>query len=255
MTSPSPVEPLSARRQRRATHSRRRPRPSIGNILLGFIGELLITAGVIVGLFVVWQVYYTDVLGLREADQHLSAFAAEAPEAPDKIAPEYRTTAPEESTEGQFGVLYVPRWGEDYRMPIAQGTGPEIIDEGYVGHYPKTQAPGEVGNFALAGHRQSRGKPFRYVEELVHGDPIIVRTKEHFYVYRVVSDRIVFPTQTEVIAPNPFDATSHPEVAVATLTTCHPLWQISERWIVHAELDYWTKVPEGRPADLPKGSM
>lgn len=253
MTSSPRVEPLPMRHRRRATHSR--PRPSVGNVLLGLIGELLITAGVLIGLFVVWQVYYTDVIGQREASQHLSVFEADAPEVAPRVAEEKRELAPVEFGEGQFAVLYVPRWGEDYRMPIAEGTGPEIIDEGYVGHYPDTQLPGEIGNFALAGHRQSRGKPFRHVDSLQEGDPIIVRTKEHFYVYRVSENRIVYPTQTEVLAPNPFEPFNEPEEAVLTITTCHPLWSIRERWIVHAELDYWTDVADGRPADLPEGSL
>lgn len=253
MTSVSHAEPLPTRHRRRVTHSR--PRPSAGNILLGIIGELLITAGVLIGLFVVWQVYYTDVIGQREASEHLTEFESTIPEVPSGVAEEHRGVAPAESGEGQFGVLYVPRWGEDYRMPIAHGTGPEVIDEGLIGHYPKTQLPGEIGNFALAGHRQSRGKPFRYVEELQDGDPIIVRTEEHFYVYRVASNRIVYPTQTEVLAPNPYDPGSEASTAVLTLTTCHPLWSVRERWIVHAELDYWTKVSDGRPADLPEGSL
>lgn len=248
-------EPLPTGHRHRATHSRPPRRPSAGNILLGFVGELLITAGVLLGLFVVWQVYYTDIIGQREAAQHIEQFEAAAPTAPPQVAEEHRDLAPAEFAEGQFGLLYVPRWGEDYRMPIAEGTGPEIIDEGYVGHYPKTQMPGEVGNFALAGHRQSQGKPFRYVEDLEEGDPIVVRTEEHFYVYRVAVDRIVFPNQTEVLAPNPYDSGQEPSVATLTLTTCHPLWSVRERWIVHAELDYWTKVSDGRPADLPEGSM
>lgn len=238
---------------RRLTHAK--PRPSVGSVIIGFIGELLITAGVLVGLFVVWQVYYTDVIGDREAAIHLEAFAAEAPEVHDGIAEEHRGPAPEENGEGQFAVLYVPRWGEDYEMPISSGTDSSIIDEGYIGHYETTQLPGEVGNFALAGHRQSRGKPFRYVEELKDGDPLIVRTKEHFYVYRVARDRIVTPNQVEVLAPNPYEPEEDPDVSILTLTTCHPLWSIRERWIVHAELDYWTEVDDGRPADLPEGSL
>ena len=140
-------------------------------------------------------------------------------------------------------------------MPIAEGTGMDILDGGFVGHYPSTQMPGEIGNFALAGHRQSQGKPFRYVEELEDGDPLIVRTEDHFYVYRVSSNRIVYPDQVEVLAPNPFDPEEEPSTSVMTLTTCHPLWSIRERWIVHAELDYWTDADDGRPADLPEGSL
>lgn len=253
MTFPHNVEPLPTRHRRRATHARRRP--SAWNILLGLFGELLITAGVIIALFVVWQVYYTDILGERDAAEHISAFESVAVTVPEKDTPaeERRDPAPQELPEGQFGVLYVPRWGEDYQVPIAEGTGHDIIDNGYVGHYTNTQAPGEIGNFALAGHRQSRGKPFRYVDELQEGDALVVRTKEHFYVYRVNLHRIVYPNQTEVLAPNPYDPTAAPEIATMTLTTCHPLWQISERWIVHADLDYWSEVSDGYPQELMRG--
>lgn len=256
MSQLAQVEPLPTRYRRNTMHSR--PRPSAGNILLGIIGELLITAGLIVGLFVVWQVYYTDVIGAREAASHIAEFEAEADPVAPGIAEENRDPAPVELAaipEGQFGVLYVPRWGEDYRVPIGEGVGPEVIDTGYVGHYPQTQMPGEVGNFALAGHRQSRGKPFRHVEDLQDGDPIIVRTSEHFFVYRVSTHRIVTPTQMEVLAPNPLQPQTAADVPMLTLTTCHPLWSIKERWIVHAELDYWTNAADGRPADLPEGSV
>lgn len=246
-------DPLPTRHRRRTTHSR--PRPSAGNVLLGFIGELLITAGVLIGLFVVWQVYYTDVIGQRAASEHIEQFESGLPEVSSDVAEENRGEAPVAHGEGQFGVLYVPRWGEDYRMPIAEGTGMDILDGGFVGHYPSTQMPGEIGNFALAGHRQSQGKPFRYVEELEEGDPLIVRTEDHFYVYRVSEDRIVYPDQVEVLAPNPFDPGEEASTSVMTLTTCHPLWSIRERWIVHAELDYWTDADDGRPADLPEGSL
>lgn len=246
-------EPLPTRVQRPATHTK--PRPSVGNTLLGFVGEILITAGLIIGLFVVWQVFYTDILGQQKATAHLEAFESSLPAIPDAVAPENRDLAPTEFADGQFGVLYVPRWGDDYRMPIAEGEELEILDNGYVGHYPKTEMPGEIGNFALAGHRQMHGKPFRYVEDLQEGDPIIVRTEKHFYVYRMTSHRIVLPHQTEVISPNPIALGEEPTTAMLTLTTCHPLWSIRERWIVHAELDYWTSVSDGRPADLPEGSQ
>src|SRR5690625_4941137 len=124
-------EPLPTRHRRRTTHSR--PRPSAGNILLGFIGELLITAGVLVGLFVVWQGYYTDIIGQREAAGCLEQLEESFAPVPDGVGEENRDLAPLELASGQFGVLYVPRWGEDYRVPIAEGTGPEVIDHGIVG--------------------------------------------------------------------------------------------------------------------------
>ncbi|MPV49193.1 MULTISPECIES: class E sortase [unclassified Pseudactinotalea] len=247
-------EPLPSRKSRRAHHGRRRA--SVGSIIVGVFGELLITAGLIIGLFVVWQVYWTDVIGAREAAGHIEVFEQSLPPVPDTVAPEQTGDAPVASVkEGSIGVLYVPRWGEDYRMPITDGVGLDVLNDGYVGHYPETQVPGELGNFALAGHRQTHGKPFRYVEELKEGDPLIVQTKDAFYVYRVSSHEIVKPTDTRVIAANPFDPGAAPEQQLLTLTTCHPLWSIKERWIVHAELDYWTDLSDGRPADLPEGSL
>ena len=255
-TGQAAPEPLPAHTRRRATHQR--PRPSVGMVLLGFVGELLITAGLFVGLFVVWQVYYTDIIGQREAAGHIETVLKDYAPVPDAVAPERREPPPPppppEVGDGDVGLLYVPRWGDDYVMPIGEGVGPSIIDEGYVGHYPTTEMPGENGNFALAGHRQTRGAPFRSVEKLEVGDPIIVQTKDYFYVYRMTSHRIVRPDQSEVIASNPFDPGAAATESVLTMTTCHPLWSIAERWIVHAELDYWTKASDGRPADLPEGT-
>ncbi len=254
MTNTQPADPLPVHQPRKETHGRRRP--SVLAVIIGVIGELLITAGVLVGLLVVWQIFYTDIIGMREASEHISTFQEEAvPVAATQIATKQQEPAPEEFGEGQFAVLYVPRWGEEYKMPIASGVGPSVINEGYIGHYENTGLPGQIGNFALAGHRQSKGKPFRYVEELRPGDPLIVRTKDRFYVYRVTSDRIVLPTATEVLAPNPLSPGDAPTTAMITLTTCHPLWQISERWITHGELDYWTYASDGRPEDLPEGSL
>lgn len=247
-------EPLPTRKTRRAHHGRRRP--SAGSIIVGVFGELLITAGVIIGLFVVWQVYWTDVIGARDAANHIEQFEQNLPPVPDAVAPENRDDAPVATLkEGSIGTLFVPRWGDDYQVPITEGVGLDVLNNGYVGHYPDTQLPGEVGNVAIAGHRQSYGKPFRHVDDLKEGDPLIVMTADSFYVYRVIDHEIVDPSQTRVIAANPYDPGAPAEDQLLTLTTCHPLWSIKERWIVHAELDYWVDRSEGRPADLPEGSL
>lgn len=256
---PAPEDARDTRpRTPTSRHGRpRRPRTA-GQLITGFIGELLLTAGLLIGLFVVWQVYYTDVIGQRQSESHLAEMSL--PEPPEQVAAPQEDLPPQPDgdgsvREGDLGVLYVPTWGEQYREPIAEGASEAVIDNGYVGHYPETQMPGEVGNFALAGHRQSRGKPFRHVDSLNEGDPIIVRTEDAFYVYRVTDHRIVLPSQVEVLDANPHSPGEDPEEAMLTLTTCHPLWSTRERWIVHAELDYWTDASEGRPADLPEGSL
>jgi sortase A len=70
-------------------------------------------------------------------------------------------------------------------MPIVEGIDKELLDQALAGHYPDTQQVGEVGNFALAGHRRTYGDSFRYVNELQTGDQIIVETAQAWYVYEV----------------------------------------------------------------------
>lgn len=239
-----------AGRSRAAT----RRRPSAGTRAVGVLGELLITSGVVVALFVVWQVYWTDVEGARAASTAVVAFEEELPDSPEQSGIEQTGEPPEEVAPGNgetFASMYVPRWGSAWEFPVAEGVGTaDVLDAGFVGHYPTSQMPGEVGNVALAGHRQTYGKPFRQVEELEVGDPIIVQTAQAWYVYRVTESQIVLPSQIEVIAPNPADPDAEATERMITLTTCHPLWSVAQRWIVHGELDYWVDRADGRPAAL-----
>lgn len=250
-------EPLPGPPSGRAAHGK--AKPSLGSAIVGVIGELLLTAGVLAGLFVVYQVYWTDVIGGREAAAHIADFEKDLPPVKvDDVAPEHREEPPAETAPeagANFAAMYVPRWGDGYVQPIAEGTTTDILNGGFVGHYEKTQLAGQVGNMAIAGHRQSHGKPFYGVDQLEPGDPIIVRTANAFYVYRVTSHQIVKPSDGWVIAPDPDDPTAVPTKRLLTLTTCHPLWSTKERWIVHAELDYWTVPDEGRPADLPAAAL
>lgn len=232
----------------------RRPRPSVGAAIAGGLGELLITAGVLLALFVVWQLWWTDVEGARAADTAIEQFEQDLPEAPDNIGTPRTDEPPEEfaPAEGDvFGTLYVPDWGGDYRMPIAHGVDPaSVLDAGRVGHYPETAMPGQIGNFAVAGHRQTHGKPFYSIDSLAEGDSVIVQTSQAWYVYTVTGHEIVRPDQVEVIAPVPGEPGAEPSERLLTLTTCHPLWSIAERYIVHAELDHWIPLDDGHPAEL-----
>ncbi len=224
----------------------------------GVLGEILITLGILVGLFVLWQVWWTDVIADRQAEGHMSEWEAGAQEAPDQIAEprEDDPEPPDPAPEGDaFAIMYVPRWGEDWRFPIASGTGyAEVLDNGFIGHFPDTEMPGELGNFALAGHRQSYGRPFYSVDNLQPGDPLVVRTENTWYVYRVTDHEIVTPTDVDVLAPVPREPEATAEDRMITLVTCHPLWSVAERYIVYGELDYWADVADGRPAELDGGS-
>ncbi|WP_454778465.1 class E sortase [Georgenia muralis] len=222
--------------------------------LIGFVGELLLTAGLLLGLFVVWQVWWTDVAvsddqaaAVEQIERSFETPSVEAAVEPRTDAPP--AVAPVGEGEG-FATLYVPRWGADYRVPITQGVGMDVLNTGAAGHYPDTALPGDVGNFALAAHRQSYGAAFHNVDQLVEGDPVIVETAEAWLIYEVREDYIVLPQQVDVIAPVPGDAASEPTQRLLTFTTCHPLWSTRERWITHAELTGWIPRSEGKPAEL-----
>ncbi len=117
-----------------------------------------------------------------------------------------------------------------------------MLDRGYVGHYPGTAAPGRTGNFALAGHRNTHGEPFRYLNRLVKGDEISVRTRDATYTYRV--DQILprtAPRDIGVIRAVPRSLVKpsygyEAPGAYLTLTTCTPEFSSAYRLVVWATL-------------------
>lgn len=226
--------------------------------LLGGVGELLITAGILILLFLVWQLWWTDLIAGREHDEVISHLGWEDRTQGERIAPEHHELAPavdQPTEEGTvWGVLHVPEFDHGAETPIAEGVSREkVLNVKGAGHYPETVMPGQVGNFSLAGHRTTYGKPFHEIADLEAGDPVVVETEQYFYVYEVVSAEVVYPDQVEVIAPVPDDAASQAADATApmmTMTACHPMFSARQRYVVHLKFDYWTDRDEGTPAPL-----
>jgi len=238
---------------------------SVIAVVVGLVGELLITLGVLLGLFVVWQLWWTDVAANRQqaevvADLTWAVTSDRPAPSPQPSAPEpvHRTDpAPvmaEPAHATTFATLHVPRWGADYLRPISQGTTrQDVLDVLGLGHYEGTAMPGAIGNFAVAGHRTTYGKPLNRIEELVVGDPLVVQTEQAWYVYRVTETLTVGPRQVEVILPVPSQPGVAPTQAVMTLTTCHPMYSARQRYIVHAVLDYWMPTADGVPPEITGG--
>ncbi len=108
---------------------------------------------------------------------------------------------------------------------ILHGDSPEILRRG-VGHLPETPLPGEWGNVALAGHRDTF---FRSLHQIRTGDVIVLRTIGGAFQYRVESIRVVSPTDIGVLA-----SSSRSEL---TLVTCFPFDYVGaapNRFIVRA---------------------
>lgn len=193
------------------------------------MGDLLITAGCFLLLFVGWQLVWTDVTSDADARTVVTSLDEQFSEAPGHATP-----TPD--LGDAYAIIYIPRFGANYARPLYQGTTRDVLARG-VGHYVETAEPGAIGNFSMAGHRTTYGKPFNQIDELQNGDAVLVRTAESWFVYRVTSHEIVAPTDTDVILPVPNDPGAAPSEATFTMTSCHPEFSARERYIVHGVLE------------------
>ena len=243
------------RRPRRARRSRRpRPRATVVSVL----GELLITAGVLVILFLGWQQWLNDKIVAGEQYDQAAALSeqftaqsgqeAVAP-APDGAPP--ITAQPAEAQE--FANFYVPRFGADYAVPIAGGTSTvRTLNQHGIGHYDDTQMPGEVGNFAVAAHRTTYGAPFNKIADLREGDKLYVQTADGWYTYAYRNSQYVPASQVSVLQPVPDspDVTAASGDRLLTMTSCHPMFTAQERIIAYAVFEGWQPLSDGPPAEL-----
>lgn len=225
--------------------------------VVGVLAEVLVTLGLVCGLYVIWQLWWTGVEAERvQADMRQSVSWSDPASDPSvTVAKPQEGEPPIQSDKPKdddlLAEIYVPRFGSQWVRNIVEGVSAEQLSKHGLGRYPDSQMPGEVGNFAVAGHRNGYGYPLGDVDKLQEGDPIVVRTKDHWYVYKYTSHLIVLPEDTYVIAPNPEDPTATPTKRMITLTTCEPKYSTpTHRWIVHGELQYWANVADGIPEEL-----
>jgi sortase A len=138
-----------------------------------------------------------------------------------------------------LALVRIPAFGDDYVVPVIEGVRPDDLAQG-LGHYPGTALPGQVGNFAIAGHRVTHGEPFRDFPELRPGDKVEVETSDAVYTYRLTSDPdnlVVQPQDTWVLDPIPGKPEgTPPDQARITLTTCAELFHTSDRMIAFGRL-------------------
>lgn len=103
---------------------------------VGVLGELLLTAGALVLLFVVYLLWGTG-LQTAQAQDDLEDELSELWSEPAEVPP------PAELANGDaYGYLRIPRFGDDYKWTIVQGVEDEDLKRG-PGHYPDTPAPGD----------------------------------------------------------------------------------------------------------------
>lgn len=201
---------------------------------VGWAGEVLVTLGVLLLLFAAWQLWWTDVAA--ERNQAAIVHTLERDFARGSTAQVGEDGIPAAiGTDGAFAVVRIPRFGADFARPVIEGTGRPVLALG-VGHYVGTAGPGRVGNFAVAGHRTTYGRPFHDIDTLRDGDRVVVETAGTVYVYEVTSREIVRPWEVGVVAPVPDSPGAKPSAAMITLTSCHPRYSATHRFVVHGRL-------------------
>ncbi|MFE5815995.1 class E sortase [Streptomyces sp. NPDC056479] len=230
--SGAPLSRMEARRQARARKA------SPATVASRAIGEVFITTGVLMLLFVSYQLWWTNVRAHAQADKEASSLQ-------DDWANGKRNPGTFEPGQG-FAILHIPKL--DVVVPIAEGiSNKKVLDRGMVGHYGedklKTAMPdAKTGNFGLAGHRNTHGEPFRYINRLAQGDDIVVETQDKYFVYKMASILpVTSPSNVSVLDPVPPGSGFTEPGRYITLTTCTPEFTSKYRLIV------WGKMVEERP--------
>ncbi|HVK21562.1 MAG TPA: class E sortase [Actinokineospora sp.] len=267
-----------------------RRKSSPGLIAVRSVGELLITAGLVVLLFVVYEVWITDILSAEKQAEVTTALDNEwkDPAAPDPERTEHFSFADGDGV----AKLYVPALGSDYKFTIVEGTSEANLEVG-PGHYKQSAPPGAAGNFAVAGHRVGKGAPFNDLDLLESCDAIVVETRANWYIYRLlpttadakewgshagdprcvgapgsakveplteeyaaaVGRHIVTPRDSGVVAPVPGNPTAQTPAdqrrKLITLTTCHPKFSNRQRMILHGTLVRTQAKDPANPSALP----
>jgi sortase A len=265
-------------------------RPDRTRTVVRNIGEVLVTAGLIVLLFVVYEVYITDLLSAGKQREATAALDDQWKQpGKDTVEGGERTTKYDLADRKGFAKLYLPSLGPDVHFTVLEGTSDKTLESG-PGHYKGTALPGDPGNFAIAGHRVGMGAPFNDLDLLQSCDAIVVETQTGWFVYRmlpkteevakwaarqgantrcqnvnplggayskVAGREIVPPSQGGVISPVPNMTGAAPppadQAALLTLTTCHPKFSDKQRYVVHAVLvRHWAKDPAKATEDVPE---
>ncbi|WP_328830415.1 class E sortase [Streptomyces sp. YS-B37] len=207
-------------------------------------GELLITAGLILGLFVVYSLWWTNVVADRTADKQ-----------GDKVRNNWskdKDTGPGAlDTKDGIGFLHVPAM-KNGEVLVEKGTETSVLNDGVAGYYTdpiKAALPttGKNGNFTLAAHRDGHGAKFHNIDKIKKGDPIVFETKDEWYVYKVYD---ILPETSKynvkTLAQIPTESGKKKAGHYITLTTCTPVYTSRYRYVVWGELVRVDKVDSAR---------
>jgi sortase (surface protein transpeptidase) len=260
-----------------------------GRTVARTVGEVLITLGMVCLLFVVYELYITNIFAAQKQANATTALNKEW----DTVTGLQRTSHYDLSDGHGFAKIYIPSFGADYVFTIVEGVTQPDLAIG-PGHYPGSALPGQPGDMAVAGHRVSEGAPFDNLNLVQSCDAIVIETSSDWYVYRLlpmknevagwatgkgktaqcsgpngeapvkplgglyaqtVGQEIVLPSEGDVVAPIPHHVGAKvPQgqmVSLLTLTTCNPKFSSTQRMILHAVLVKDWRKSSADPTKLP----
>jgi sortase A len=238
--------------------------------VLGVLGRTMITVGVILLLFVTYQLWGTGlhtraaqaaiedelVADVTDAAGSDGAPAAEAPSGSPVtfgdgkglgealgLTPEEIAAYPTPEMGDPVGYISIPAIGSNWWY--VQGDDLSWLRDG-PGHFPTTSWPGQTGNAALAGHRTTYGAPFHRIDELEPGDEILIETLQGEFRYEIVpigelDDMPIADTSDPgsahfIVNPNDTWILDDYGDDRLTLMACHPKYSAAQRIIVVAQL-------------------
>jgi sortase A len=204
------------------------------HLALIFLGLALVMTGIWFGFFSGYSKATSDT---KQAQQ---LFVSQSP-APTSVettnAPEPQKLVEGVPKRGQvFGIMRIPSLGSDWVRTISEGTTLGILDRLGIGHYEKTEFPGEPGNFALAGHSGNRWTPFTKYQKIKIGDLIQIETFDTNFTYEVVEIATVNDTDVKTVYENPSLKSNTDGKSWLTITTCVTDGPTDKRIAIYAKL-------------------
>jgi sortase A len=213
------------------------------------LGELLITAGVFVLLFLGWQLWFNDSSWADScAQESLEQSQAWAARRVDRAArnPDDPPVLGTPEQRRAFGLMIIPRFGAATTSDRRGHRHRRVLNKGEIGHYPTTQMPGDGGQLRRrrAPHQLRQAvQPARASRRRPH----LRRDEDGWYQYVFRNLEYVRPDRGRRLAPVPQSDGRRTRTGIMTMTSCNPLFSAAERIIAYSVFDSFYPRADGRP--------
>jgi sortase A len=207
-----------------------------------WLGLGMVVAGVALLGYVGWQFFGTNIVSERKQREAVAALERQWREEPAPTV-QAEPAAKDVKLGDATALIRVPRFGDDYVMPVFEGVADDVLTKGF-GHFEDAAGAGERGNYALAAHRVTHGEPLRDMPKLRPGDEVIVETRDAVHTYvldtdpndLVVTFEDVWVVGPKPVNPDPAGVAPKDHPRLITLTTCAELFHTDNRMIAFGHL-------------------